>query len=156
MGLRWPLGALKRPGVAGLPALILSTLNYNKETNTMKCGFLTVNVSEGRRLINGSFLSWAYPKIDFILIENRDRNSNEQPTHEIRAKNPHGASVVIGAAWQNQINKGKKRGLPCYSITLDEPTLFKTPVRLAAFPTNPDASEYSLQFSQEKELEEAA
>lgn len=113
----------------------------------MKCGSLTV--IEGG-YINGEFRSWSYPAIEFKFVAIRNRQGDKSPTHEVTAKNPYGAYVQIGAAWENKINRGERAGLSMFSISLDEPTLFEKPVKLSAFPSQPDGKAFALEYDREK------
>ena len=72
------------------------------------------------------------------------------PDFLIEAKDPCGDRVVIGHAWRNDIRKGEKAGLNCYSLQFTEPMLFKRPVKLSAFPSNPDGSRYDLDYDRER------
>lgn len=108
-----------------------------------KCGFLTVS-EQGN--VTGEFLSWSYPRIQIALRENKARQNEKSPTHEVIAKNPHNAWVVIGAAWKNKIKNGEKAGQDCYSLQLEEPTLFEKPVKLSAFPNQADGKAFGLEY----------
>lgn len=108
-----------------------------------KCGFL--EVMDGGN-VRGEFLSWSFPRINLALRANTQPQNDKSPTHEVIAKNPHGAWVVIGAAWKNKIKQGEKTGLDCYSLQLEEPTLFERPVKLSAFPSQPDGLRFALEY----------
>ena len=110
----------------------------------MKCGHLQIGESGN---ISGVFLSWSLPQINIALRKSGNPvNDKKLPTHEVIGKNPHGAWVVIGAAWENKIKNGEKSGQNCYSLLLEEPTLFERPVRLSAFPKDGETNVFTLEF----------
>jgi len=120
----------------------------------MKCGYLQMD-DEGK--IRGAFLSWELPEIKLALRNNPEAGKMSGiPTHEVIAKNPHGSWVQIGVAWKNKINKGEKTGLDLYSLSLDNPTLFKMPLKLSAFPTSSDGKDFSLEYDRGEKSEQAA
>lgn len=119
----------------------------------MKCGVMEV-LQDGN--IRGEFASWAYPSVQIALRQNVSRSSDKAPSHEVIGKAPHGGWVVIGSAWRNKIKQGDKLGMDCFSLTLEEPTLFDKPVRLSAFPDR-DGKHFTLEFDRARpDTEQAA
>lgn len=69
------------------------------------------------------------------LIPNKDRRSDNSPTHDVVAVNRMGEVIQLGAAWERKITKGAKENQNMYSLSIDDPA-FKTPLNCNAFPSD--------------------
>lgn len=104
--------------------------------------------------IKGHYKVWGKPRLDFTFVKNADQG-DKAPDFIIQAKDPCGDLVDIGKAYENTIKQGDKAGEKCYSVFLNEPGLFRQPLKLSAFPATIGGRELSLDYETEKKQEDA-
>ena len=117
----------------------------------MSCGNL-FKTPEGK--IFGTYKVWGKTRLDFEFVKSNDPGE-KAPDFVVVAKDPVGDTCDIGVVYQNEIKKGEKTGLPCFSILFQNPGLFKESLRVSAFPSTADGLNWEMEYEKEKRNSES-
>lgn len=85
--------------------------------------------------VKGNYKVWGKPRLEFFFVENKDKKEANHPDFIVQAKDPCGDVVDIGSGFKNKLKEGERVGQDYYSILMNEPMLFKNPMKLVAWPS---------------------
>lgn len=111
----------------------------------------TLNIARddhGKLKWGGSIKSLEY-KGEFRMFDNKDIQGEGSPTHLLTMRDADGTIIIVGKAWEKEIQRGDYVGRAFYSMSFDEPSLPDWMGNIAAFPSD-DEGRYDIVYSRPK------